>query len=116
MSRGLRAGVFGIHRFLRAMHDVVVDAVFHVRRAVLDSKQPLGIGFVLREQQLRRTFAMQPAIAGLIMIQFDHRVRAPGAPDAAPADASSLPTTRCCGTRPWAAGEDWPLPARDSRP
>ncbi len=75
VRRCFRAGVFGIHRFFGPMHDVVVNAVFYVGRAVLDSKQSAGIGFVLGEEKLRRAFTMQPAIARLIMIEFDCWVR-----------------------------------------
>ena len=72
---GLRADMLRIDRFRGAVNDVVVNAVFHVGRTVLDSKQSAGIGLVLGEEQLRRTFTMQPAVAWLIMIQLDHRVR-----------------------------------------
>ena len=75
VSCGLRASMVGIHRVRCAMHDVVVDAVFDVRSAVLDSKQPLSVGLILGEEEFWRAFTMQPAIAGLFMIQFDHRVR-----------------------------------------
>ena len=95
---------------MSAVHDVVVNAVFDIGSAVVDSKQAMRIGFVLGEEQLRRAFAMQPAVAGLVMIQFDRWVRAQVVPDATPDDGASFPTTRCCGTTPSAAGEDWPLP------
>ena len=116
VSCGFRAGMVGIHRFRCAMHDVVVDAVFDVRSAVLDTKQPLRIGLVLGEKQFWRAFTMQPAVARPV----DDSVRSPGSeqdvPDAAPADDLSFPTTMCCGTTPSAAGEDSPLPAHGSRP
>ena len=114
MSCGLCASMVGIHRFLCAMHDVVVDAVFDVRSAVLDAKQPLGIGLILREKEFWRAFAMQPAVARLVMIQFDQPGWGQDVPDAAPADGLSFPTTMCCGTTRSAAGEDWPLPAHGS--
>ena len=59
---------------MSAVHDVVVNAVFDVGSAVVDSPQAMRIGFVLGEEQLRRAFAMQPAVAGLVMIKFNHRV------------------------------------------
>ena len=42
--------VFRVYRFLGAVHDVIVDAVLDIRSAILDSKQPMGVGFVLGEQ------------------------------------------------------------------
>src|SRR5712692_11328762 len=74
MRRCLGAGVLRIDSILGAVYHVVVDAVLHVRCAVLDSKEPPGVGLVLREEQFRRAFAMKPAIAGLSMVQLDHRV------------------------------------------
>ena len=75
MGCGLRADMLRIDRFRGAVNDVGVNAVFHVGRTVLDSKQSAGIGLVLGEEQLRRAFTMQPAVTWLIMIQLDHRVR-----------------------------------------
>src|SRR6267143_2803226 len=51
-----------------AMYHVVVDAVLEVGRAIFRSKQPSCVGLVLGEQQFRRAFAMQPAIARLSLI------------------------------------------------
>ena len=44
--------------------DVIIDAIFHIGRAVLVAIQSLYVGFVLREQQLRTTFTMQPTPPG----------------------------------------------------
>ena len=107
VSGGLGAGVFGIYRILGAVHDVIVDAILDIRSAVLDSKQPPGVGFVLGEQQLWRAFAMQPAIAGLIVVEFDHRIgRRPRLVQARAAGLSS-PRTTCCETTLSATGECW---------
>ncbi len=110
MSGGLGAGMFRIHRIRGAMHDVVVDAILDIGRTVLDSKQAAGVGLVFGEEQFRRAFAVQPAIAGLIVIQFDHRVRRRSCLVQLGPRSSTLPTTMCCGTRPSAAAEGWPLP------
>ena len=76
--------MFGVDGFLGAVHDVVVDAVLDVGSAILNSKEPPDIGLVLGEQQLWRTFAVEPTVAGLSFtlpsfilltkVQLDHRV------------------------------------------
>ena len=92
------------------MHDVVVKAVFDVGSAVVDSPQAKRIGFVLGEEQFRRALAMQPAVAGLVMIKFNRLGRAPVVLDATPDDGANFPTTRCCGTTPSAKVADRLLP------
>src|SRR5258708_36452357 len=62
---GLCAGMLRIDRIRGAMNDVVVNAILHVGRTVLDSEQSAGIGFVLGKEQLRRAFTMQPAVTWL---------------------------------------------------
>ncbi len=56
--------MLGVDRVFRAVHDVVVDPVLHEGGLVLAAPQPLRVGLVLREQQLRRAFAgeRQPAV------------------------------------------------------
>ena len=58
VGRGFCAGMFRIDRFRGSINDVVVNAIFHIGRAVLDSEQSTGIGFVLGEEQLRRAFTI----------------------------------------------------------
>ena len=58
MRRGFGAGVLRIHSIFGALHDVIVDAIFHVGRAVLDAEQPLRVGFVLGEEQFGRSLAI----------------------------------------------------------
>src|SRR5438128_982509 len=64
MSCCCGASMRRIDGILGAMHHIVVDAVFDVGSAVLDSKEPAGVGLVLGEQQFGRAFAMKPAITG----------------------------------------------------
>ena len=68
-----------IDGILGTMYHIVVDAIFDIGSAVLDSKEPAGVGLVLGEQQLRRAFEMKPAITGRSLsmqtrVQLDHRV------------------------------------------
>ncbi len=49
MSCCFCASMLRIDRFLGAVYDVVVDAVFDVGSAVLDSKEPPGVRLVLGE-------------------------------------------------------------------
>ena len=74
MSCSFRARVLRIDRLRSAMHDVVINAILHIGSVVLHSKQPPDVGLVLCKQQLWRALTMQPAIAGLSMIQLDYRV------------------------------------------
>ena len=75
MRRRFGARMLWADCLLRAMHNVVVDAVFNVGRTVLGSKQAFDVRLVLGEQQLGRAFAVQPAITRLSMVQLNHRVR-----------------------------------------
>ena len=69
MSRRFGALCAGIHRSLDAMNNVIVEAVFDVRRAVLGVKEPAVVGFVFREEQLGRALTMEPASAVIMMIE-----------------------------------------------
>src|SRR6266852_1362186 len=75
MSRRFGAGMLRINSTLTPVHHVVVNAVLHVRVLSLHSKESPVIGFVLGEKQFRRAFAMEPAVAGQSMVQFDDGVR-----------------------------------------
>src|ERR1700730_743893 len=63
----LGAGMFRIDGFVGAENDAIVDPVFNIGCAVLDSKQPPEVGFVLREQQFGGAFTIEPAIAKVIV-------------------------------------------------
>src|ERR1700722_17911282 len=66
--------MFRIYRFGCSVNDVVVDAVFDVGCSVFAAKQSPGVGLVFREQEFGRAFAVQPAVAKPLIIQFDHRI------------------------------------------
>src|SRR2546428_10290999 len=64
-----------------AMHNVVVDAVFHEGCAILSAPQALEVGFILSEERLGRALAEQPARAGGFLVSPDsHRARRGGHP------------------------------------
>src|SRR5258708_24296881 len=54
------------------MHDVVVDSVFNVRRAVAAAKQVSGVLLILGEEKFRLTFAEEPALYVGIVIDVDY--------------------------------------------
>ena len=55
------------------LNHVIVDAVFHVRRAILAPEELLGVGFVFGEQQFRFAFAEQPTLSVGFVFQLDRR-------------------------------------------
>ena len=63
MRRGFGAHLLGVYRFPGAVHDVIVNAVFDTGRAVLDAVEPLPVGFILREQQLGLSLAIEHPLA-----------------------------------------------------
>jgi hypothetical protein len=65
MHGALRPRARGIDRVGRAVDDVVVDGVLRMGARVGRAKQPLVIGLVLAEQQLRRGVGGQPPLAEL---------------------------------------------------
>jgi len=71
MRRGFRAFALGIYRASITVDNIVGDAVFHIRLSVGDSVQPLVVGLVFCEQQLRGALAYQPALAQSRVIQLD---------------------------------------------
>src|SRR2546427_4626667 len=54
-----------------AMHNVVVDAVFHEGCAILCAPQALEVGFILSEERLGRALAEQPARADGFLVSLD---------------------------------------------
>src|SRR5215475_10029512 len=64
VRRGFCSRLCRIHRDFRTMHDVVIDSILHVRSVVLNAEYPREVGLVFGKQELWRTLAMQPAIAG----------------------------------------------------
>src|SRR5205807_9019456 len=59
MRRRLRPHALAIHRILSAVDDKIVDAIFDEFHFVPGRKQTLRIGFVLGEEKLRGTVAVQ---------------------------------------------------------
>ncbi len=53
--------LLGIHDVLAAVDDVVVDAILHVRTAIGDPEDALGVRFVFGEEQLHAPFAREVA-------------------------------------------------------
>ena len=116
MGCGLGAGMLGIDRVLSAVNDVVVDAIFDVRRSVLHSEQSAGIGFVLGEEQLRRAFTMKPAIAVIWVIQLDRDDVRPDVPRCSPGRCSRPPHDHVLRNQTVGSRRSWPLRAHGSRP
>ena len=57
MGRDFGSLLLGIDRVFLTVNDEVADAVFHVRGGIGRAEKPLRIGFVFREEQLRRACA-----------------------------------------------------------
>jgi hypothetical protein len=72
MGRHLRSLLLRIYRRLLAAYDIVVDAVLDVGSPVGNAEDPLGIGFVLREQQRHIAFTVQVALAQFGIDCLDH--------------------------------------------
>ncbi len=75
MSRRLCAGKFGVYRCSIAVNDAIVDAILHKRCAIVLPVQALYIGFVFREQQFGTAFTVEPATAGVRMLELNYRAR-----------------------------------------
>src|ERR1017187_5484476 len=71
MRGGLGAAVFGIYGGAVAVDDAFADAVFHVRRAAGRAPEPLGIGVVAGEEDLRWGVGVEPAAAVIEIREFD---------------------------------------------
>jgi hypothetical protein len=71
MRRGFGSGLFGVHRLPGAVYGVVVDAVFDIGRAIFDAVEPLVVGFVLGEQQLRLPLAVEHPLAVVVVRERD---------------------------------------------
>ena len=99
MRSGFGAVAIRVDRRLYAVHDIVVDAVLDVRRLVFGIEQPLIVGFVLAEKQIRRPFAVQPARAVVVMVELDRGDFRRTRRDEASVFARPDPTTKCCETR-----------------
>ncbi len=67
----LGAAALRIHGLAATVHDVIVDAVLHVRRAVRRIRDALRIGLILCEQQFDRILAVNESLAELRMIGAD---------------------------------------------
>ena len=61
----LRSGMSRIDGILFARDNEAVKSVFHVRRRVGFTPKTVDIGFVFREEQLRRAFTQQSAFTEL---------------------------------------------------
>src|SRR5437868_11057198 len=71
MRRRFRPYALAIHRVLSPMDDKIVDAVFNEFHFVPGRKQTLRIGFVLGEEKLRGTVAMQFVFAQRLVRRLD---------------------------------------------
>ena len=70
VRRRFGAGRRRIDRMCGAVNDIVIDAVFDVGRCVVQAKEALRVGFVFGEEQRRFAFAVEPAVAVIVL----HRV------------------------------------------
>src|ERR1700680_153830 len=71
MSSRLGADGFSRNRLFCPVYDVVVDSVFLAQSALGRVEEPLSVGFVFGEQELRRTVVVQPTLPAGRMVQFD---------------------------------------------
>ena len=55
------------------MNDILIDAVFHVTRVALGVEKLAVVGFVLRKEQFRCSFTVEPTGTVVIMIKLDRR-------------------------------------------
>ena len=60
-----------VHGVLCAMNDIVVDPVLDSGRAVLGAEKLLRVGFVFGEEKLRLALAVEPAIAVIVVMDFE---------------------------------------------
>ena len=74
VGRGLGPRLGGVHRLALALHDGVVDPVLHVGGGVGLAEQAGAVRLVLREQQLAGVFAVEVAVAELLVVGDDHRM------------------------------------------
>ncbi len=70
---GLGAGVPGIHRFMAALHDEVVDPVLHVRCGIGHAEEAFIVRHVFREERLTGRVAMQPEFPDLRVCGLEHQ-------------------------------------------
>ena len=59
VSRSFGPRLLGIHGISRTMDDEVVDPVFDVRGSVDNPEKPLGVRFILGEEQIGRVFGVK---------------------------------------------------------
>src|SRR5262245_47672340 len=71
LGGGLGAGGFGIHRGFYPVHDIIIYAVFDVRKIILTIEKFALVGVVLGKQQLRAFFAVKPATTIIVMVELD---------------------------------------------
>ena len=115
MGRGFRSGLLRIHGVGGAIHDVVVDSVFHVGRAIGGAENPLRVRFVFGEQQRGVVFAVQIALAKTRIDRSDDARARCAVPARGSASPGRFATTNGCGTRASAADASRPAPVRGCR-
>ncbi len=71
MGRNFGSRILGIDSVFAAVNNEVADAVLHVRGGIGRSDQPLGTGFILREEKRRRTFRVKEALTEIAMRERD---------------------------------------------
>src|SRR5215469_2873255 len=62
MCRGFGPHRHGSDCIFFVVHDVIVDSVLHACAMILDTIQPLVVGFVFREEDFRCAVAIQPSL------------------------------------------------------
>ena len=94
------SGFLRIDSVFIALHHVVVDSVFYVRRDVRTAKDPLIVGLVFREQERDVAFTIQISVTELRMRRHN-RLRAllPASLFATPVWEYLATMSRCCETR-----------------
>jgi len=70
-GRGFGARLRRIDGVFIAVNDVVVDAVFDVRRVIVGAVKPAIVGFIFRAEYFRRAFTVEPTIAVVVVRQLD---------------------------------------------
>jgi hypothetical protein len=72
VDRDLGALLLRVHGPILAVGDVVVDAVLDVRGPVGDAEDPLRVGLVLGEEEVRRPLAVEVSIPQVGIDRLDH--------------------------------------------
>ncbi len=69
VSGAFGAFMLGIHRAVVTLDQVAMEGVLHIWGSVGITEDSFVVGFILREQQLRRSAADEPALAVKLIVQ-----------------------------------------------